>query len=173
MIRILVSTARRQTYPVSCKLPAYCGVFKMTLKHLTTMQKNLLPADKHDEEAVLHLQNLDETSIEPLIPELLAWIQDLNWPIAGPVSSLLLMHRRLLVSPIREVLQGDDDPWKANCLDVLVEHLSQDQQLALLPELERIANHPTEGEILEEADGTAREILQDMKQWDEENSRAA
>lgn len=173
MLRVVSLSARSKGRVFLYDRPFYRFVSDMALNNLTATQRALLPADKMDEDAVLHLHRVDEATIEPLIPELLTWIQDMNWPVAGVIPSLLLMHRRLLVAPVREILKGDDDAWKANCLRSLVEYMSQEQLLALKPEIERIANHPTPEEKVEEADETAGEILQEMQLWNSENTTAS
>ncbi|KZT25882.1 hypothetical protein NEOLEDRAFT_283846 [Neolentinus lepideus HHB14362 ss-1] len=119
-----------------------------------------LPKGKSDYEAVEQLNALSSTEIEPLIPELLTWLQDVNWPIFSPVLDLLARHPRLLVEPVRRVLQGDDDAWIAYCVGNLVkDRLPREQQISLKLELERIANNPTDAEKEWEVQDDAQEVL--------------
>jgi len=130
---------------------------------LKESQKAILPKDKYDEPAVAHISTLPESSIAPLIPELLTWLQDVAWPIARPVKTLLLRHPHLIVEPVREVLVGNDDEWKDNCLTQIVEELPRKQQQALKQEVERIARSPTTGEEEFETQDTARNILEKLE----------
>ncbi|TVY23067.1 hypothetical protein LHYA1_G008180 [Lachnellula hyalina] len=124
---------------------------------LTPSQKTLLPADKHDTAAIDHLSTLPSSTIAPLIPELLTWVQDINWPIAAHIISLLLTYPHLLVEPVRGILLGSDDGWKYNCLVYLVDAMPIEQQWELRTAVERTAENPTEGEF--ELDEVARDIL--------------
>jgi Domain of unknown function (DUF5071) len=118
----------------------------------------LLPKDKHDIPTVQHLTTLKPPELAPLIPELLTWLQDWNWPIFRSVQDLVLLHPDLAVESIRAVLTGDDAAWKAHCLQTLLK-MPIEQQLSLKGEVERIARWPTAGELEEEAEIEARSIL--------------
>jgi hypothetical protein len=133
---------------------------------LTESQKAILPKDKHDDPAVAHISALPESSIAPLIPELLTWLQDGNWPVARPVKTLLLSFPHLIVEPVREVLLGDDDEWKDNMLLYIVDEIPREQQLALKQEVERIAKNPTKGEKDIDCDESARDILNKLESAD-------
>jgi hypothetical protein len=50
------------------------------------------------------------------MPQLLAWLQDENWPNFGPVQDVLLQNPKEIVQPVREVLGGEDEQWIYNCL---------------------------------------------------------
>ena len=129
---------------------------------LTESQKASLPKDKHDDAAITHISTLPESSIAPLIPALLTWLQDINWPIAGPAKSFLLKYPHLLIAPVLEVLLGEDDEWKHNCLVYLVDEMPREQQQAFRPVMERIAKSPTTGEKEFESDEIARDILESL-----------
>lgn len=51
---------------------------------------DLLPKDKFDIDKVEKLKGLNRGELIPLLPELLKWIQDMNWPIAPKIAKLLL-----------------------------------------------------------------------------------
>ena len=44
--------------------------------------RSLIPSNKHDHEKVKRIKELGYPKIKPILPELLEWIQDVNWPIA-------------------------------------------------------------------------------------------
>ncbi len=120
---------------------------------------NLLPRDKHDFERVDVLKYIDKEDLIKLIPKLIEWLQDINWPIAMDVSKLLLTVPVETIPFIRNVLAGDDDIWKEWCLRYIVKDLPTELRENLKEDLERIAYRPTKGEELEEVHITAQEIL--------------
>ncbi|WP_422660597.1 DUF5071 domain-containing protein [Paenibacillus sp. EC2-1] len=124
---------------------------------------NLLPRNKHDFEKVNDLKKLPKEDIVQLIPELLGWLQDINWPIAINISQILLTIPEETIPHISLVLSGDDDIWKEWCLRYFVMELPDELILSLQEEIKRIAYTPTKGEELEEVHITALEILKDLK----------
>ncbi|MEK4053061.1 DUF5071 domain-containing protein [Paenibacillus sp. FSL F4-0087] len=119
----------------------------------------LLPRDKHDFERVSNLKNINKKDLIKLIPELLEWLQDINWPIAVEITKLLLSVPQETIPYVRKVLEGGDDIWKEWCLRYFVMELPADLRQILQDELVRIAYKPSKGEQLEEVHITAREIL--------------
>src|SRR5271163_1990424 len=122
-------------------------------------QSELLPKDKHDHEAIERLHKLPIQELVSLLPELLEWVADINWPIARDAIDLALRVPEHIVEPIREVLRTTDDGWKNNCLDYVIPRLPLEQQRQLKPELERIAHQPTQDEMEEGTRDTAQELL--------------
>ncbi|WP_270168596.1 DUF5071 domain-containing protein [Paenibacillus sp. SYP-B4298] len=121
---------------------------------------NLLPRDKHDFERVNELKKLDNNDLIKLIPELVKWLQDINWPIAYEISRLLLTIPQETIPSVINVLTGHDDIWKEWCLRYFVMDLPRElRDQNLQEQIERIAYRPTKGEELEEVHITAQEIL--------------
>ncbi|WP_102272307.1 DUF5071 domain-containing protein [Cytobacillus massiliigabonensis] len=121
--------------------------------------EDYLPTDKHDFDRVHQLKQMERTALLPLLPDLMEWIQDMNWPIAREVAELLLTFPNELVPLIKEVLATNDDVWKYWCLIILAKKLPEDMRKHLKAELTRLVESPTAGEKLEELDEIAREIL--------------
>ena len=92
------------------------------------------PQSKHDFDSVANLDSLPVSSWQHLIPELLTWLQDVNWPIFAETERLLLKNPRALVDPLREVYRGDDDAWQYYCLH-LIQQMPQDCKQMLKPDL--------------------------------------
>lgn len=120
---------------------------------------NLLPQNKTDFERVAMLKELDEEQLNPLIPNLLVWLQDGNWPIASEISQLLLKCGYALVPHIKMVLESDDAQWKFFVLQELVRKLDKEVLIELAPELLKLAMNPTEQDQYEEIDEIAEQIL--------------
>jgi MoxR-like ATPase len=124
-----------------------------------TPLSDLLPQDKHDEAAVERLQQLSDVEVNPLLPQLLEWLQDFNWPVASAVWKFLLPRVQALEPAILEVLAGTDDAWKSNLL-LLVIHSELPALSAELREVvERIAHFPTASERFEDAADNAHDLL--------------
>ena len=92
------------------------------------------------------------------MPQLLEWVQDVNWPVAQPLLLFLNKIGAPLAPYIRAILETDDEPWKWNVLWMIVEP-SKDLRAVFRPDLERLANNPSAGERTEGLDVLAREIL--------------
>ena len=118
-----------------------------------------LPRDKHDTLAVDQLVELGYPIIAPALPELLKWLQDANWPVARPISDLLVKIGKPVVPLILEVLKGDDAIWKYWCLECVVRRLPSDAVADLRPELERLAQYPSDSDRQEEVNVSARSLL--------------
>lgn len=66
-------------------------------------QSELLPKDKHDHEAIERLHKFPIQELLPLLPELLEWVADINWPIARDAIDLVLTVPEHIVEPIRKI----------------------------------------------------------------------
>lgn len=96
--------------------------------------------------------------ITTLVPYLLVWLQDGNWPVSSSAARFLLGVGRLLLEPVRAVLSSGDDVWKYWVLERLV---AEDHALrqGVGDLLRRMAEAPTIGEREEGVDELARELL--------------
>ncbi|MBP2243270.1 hypothetical protein J2Z40_003869 [Cytobacillus eiseniae] len=120
---------------------------------------NLLPRNKHDFDRVDQLKKMNRIELLPLLPGLLEWIQDMNWPIAHEVAELLLTFPNEMVPLIQDVFATNDEIWKYWCLDILIKRLPKEIKVQLKDELIRLVERPTVGEKYEELDEMASEIL--------------
>ncbi|KAJ7732266.1 hypothetical protein B0H14DRAFT_2997792, partial [Mycena olivaceomarginata] len=82
----------------------------------------------------------DELANAPLIPGVLEWIADMNWPIAQGCWDQLARFPELTIEPIRAVLRrGDDGGWAMNIPNFLLDDVPCALMERLRPEIERIA----------------------------------
>jgi hypothetical protein len=123
----------------------------------------VLPRQKFDFERVKKLKGMDRKELIPLLPKLLVWIQDINWPIAPKIAELLLAFPSEIVLPIKSVFATNDHVWKYWCLAYLVKQLPLEEREHLKADLIRLAEQPSDDEKLEEVDEMASEILQTMQ----------
>src|ERR1051325_9452597 len=105
----------------------------------------LLPRNKIDTDRARAVVVMVFPAVEPALPELLEWMQDVNWPVALELQPLFVGMGKPLAPYIRRILETDDDIWKANVVDYIVAK-SADLKAILRPELERLAASPTPGE---------------------------
>lgn len=123
--------------------------------------QRLVPRDKHDDSHMEQLLQLSTPEIVPILPALLEWIQDCNWPIAAKVLPLLARHETAVVPLVQSLLAPEhtDDGWKYWVVSALLPKFSGTTIQQLTPTLERIIMAPTPGEAHEEVDQVAMELL--------------
>ncbi|TKJ83398.1 DUF5071 domain-containing protein [Paenibacillus sp. CFBP13512] len=124
-----------------------------------TESNHLIPETKFDFGAIQRLQQLEPQQLIPILPELLVWLQDINWPVAMPMSKILLTVPNEIVPHVRDVLHTDDTEWIEWCLQYIVVFLPVALIRKLEPEIRRIADSPTQWEYETESHITAQEIL--------------
>ncbi|MCP1845238.1 hypothetical protein ACVIHI_001841 [Bradyrhizobium sp. USDA 4524] len=118
----------------------------------------LLPRDKFDTERAEAIVALGFPAVEPIVPALLEWMQDMNWPVARVLQPFLAGIGTPLYPHLRRILQTDDDVWKNWTLRFIVAQ-SAELQAKLRTDLERLATSPTAGEQAEELDIVAKDLL--------------
>lgn len=122
--------------------------------------KDLLPRDKFDDDRVEMIKKMDRDKILPLLPGLLEWIQDMNWPVAKSVLELLLTFSEEIVPHVQDVLSSNDDNWKYFILNDLVRNLPIESRVQFREYLIRVSEAPTNNELAEGLDETAKDILE-------------
>ncbi|MGE8002711.1 DUF5071 domain-containing protein [Lysinibacillus sp. NPDC093216] len=122
--------------------------------------EDLLPRYKFDNDRVEMIKKMDRVKILPLLPNLLEWIQDMNWPVAPSVLELLLTFPEDIVPHVQNVLSSDDDNWKWFILHFLVTELPVESRVQFREYLTRVAETPKHNELAEELDEIAKEILE-------------
>lgn len=122
----------------------------------------LLPRDKFDTANAEQLAALGFPAIEPVLPQLLEWMQDCSWPVAQVLQHLLASIGAPLAPHIRKVLNQEDEIWKYWVLHCIVRE-SSELARAVMPDLQRLATFPTAREQMEELDLVAKGILEVMQ----------
>ena len=119
----------------------------------------LIPKHKSDTEAALRARAAGYPVIEPILGDLLTWMQDMNWPVASEIESVLQPVGAPLSPHVLKVLQGSDDVWKYWVLTRLAVNFDREAREPIMDECLRIVNKPTDGEIAEEVNLAARDIV--------------
>ena len=122
--------------------------------------KDLLPRDKFDNDRVEMIKKMDRDKILPLLPGLFEWTQDMNWPVAISVVELLLTFPEEIVPHVQDVLSSNDDNWKYFILNDLVRNLPIESRVQFREYLTRVSEAPTNSELAEGLDETAKDILE-------------
>lgn len=123
--------------------------------------KDLVPKNKFDFSGIEELRKLSGEEIASVIPDLLAWMKDMNWPVAKEMPDLLAPHQEALIPHIIEILQPEQSEcdWKTYIIWVLLPLLDEKYLSMLKPSLERIVKEPTSGELDERTNVAAEDIL--------------
>ena len=120
--------------------------------------RSLLPQDRTDDARVKAIIALGYPTVVPIVPDLLKWLQDYNWPIAKAIAPFLVTIGVPLVPNLRDILMTADDEWK---FWIMTKIIAKSPEIAqgLQDELERIATNPTASERSSDLDNVAQEIL--------------
>lgn len=120
------------------------------------MNHNILPKDKQDFKSVEALARLERSMIIPLLPELLEWLQDMNWPIAAEIVDLLSKYKSETIPHVKAVFSQSDTGWTYNILLYLINKWDTDLVSRLSSSLGELAHTI---DIYEDTDLLSIEIL--------------
>ena len=118
----------------------------------------LLPKDKHDLDRAKALVSIGYPTVAPILPDLLEWLQDGNWPVAHVIGPFLASIGKPLTEEVRRILQSQDHLWKYWILVRVVSH-SPELATALYPELVKLAEGDPVDEDAKDVKEEAKEIL--------------
>jgi len=126
--------------------------------------RNLIPRDKFDLERAQAAIAAGYPAVAPILPELLSWIEDMNWPIAEVIAPFLASIGEPLAPHIERAFETDDDVWKDWILCYVI---GESPQLAHIfrGQLERFAWFPTHSERDASVEEYARNVLR-KHGWD-------
>lgn len=119
----------------------------------------LVPKHKHDLDNLQLLKNLGYPAIRPVLPELMTWIQDMNWPVANAVAPFLVSLGSTLAPYVQEVLDTTDGMWKYWVITSVLDKMPLPEAEAYITMLELFLMRITDDDRESEADVAARELL--------------
>jgi hypothetical protein len=122
-------------------------------------QAGVVPTNKSDIAAAERAVALGWPGVQPVISQLLEWIQDYNWPVAHTLAPFLASIGRPLAPHLLPIFEGDDELWKYWVIDAVLAHAPDELVGEFTPLLVRIADHPTPGERANELDQVAAAAL--------------
>ena len=122
------------------------------------MAHSLVPKSKLDLETANRVVAAGYPGVEPVLGELVEWLQDYNWPVAHVLAPFLAEIGMPLVPHIDHVFSTTDETWKywmIVCLisrnDDLFKHYKQ--------KLIQYSEQPTDDDRHHELDEVARDAL--------------
>ena len=118
-----------------------------------------IPRHKGDLDTARSAVAAGYAQLKPVIPEILQWHQDYNWPVAHILSDLYRDADDDIIPHLERVLQSDDWCWKYWVVSDIIPQIGKSAARHFLPELERLSRAPTKDEIANEIDQVARDAL--------------
>lgn len=120
--------------------------------------RSLIPQHKSDCDRARAAVAAGYPAVAPILPDLLVWLQDHNWPVAKILAPFLSSIGSPLIPHIRNIFDTDDEVWKYWVISIIMRE-SREVAEAFRGELERLAYSPTQREITEELDEEAQVTL--------------
>jgi hypothetical protein len=120
---------------------------------------DLVPTSKHDLQRAHAAISAGYPAVEPILGELIEWLQDYNWPVARVLAPFLASLGSTLVPHIWNVMRSNDEIWKYWVITLLIRALPHDHAVQFRSELLRISSAPSPSEKSEELDQIAFEVL--------------
>ena len=124
------------------------------------MVHSLVPKSKSDLDTANRAVAAGYPAVESVLPELVEWLQDYNWPVAHVLAPFLAEIGLPLIPQIDHVFSTTDETWQywmIVCLlsrnDDLYEHYKQ--------KLIQLAETPSGNDRHHELDDVARETLEE------------
>ena len=125
--------------------------------------KNLIPKGKEDSNFINNLKTKSISEIKNIIPQLLEWIQDMNWPQAPLIADYFSPHINEIQEELISILKSDDAIWKYWILHSLLLDSEIIPSQKILFEVKRVYLNASKQEKEEEVDVIAKEILEKHK----------
>ena len=122
----------------------------------------LIPQRKNDFERAQAAINAGYPAVDPILPDLLVWMQDCNWPVAHTLTPFLASIGSPLIPHIKRILETNDEIWKYWII-IHIMRKSREVAKAFRGELERLAYSSTESEFKEELNEVAQITLQQVR----------
>jgi hypothetical protein len=120
---------------------------------------NCIPKDKFDIAAIELAGQIGFPALNPILPDLLKWVQDINWPVARETAALLSNSGLEILPHIKAILSSDDGIWKYWTIDHVIRNASSDVLFELCDDLMRLIENPTQDDQREEVNAIALSIL--------------
>jgi Domain of unknown function (DUF5071) len=120
-----------------------------------TNAADLYPQHRTDFERLEKLLKLERSEVDPQLGALLHWLEDRNYPIAGPIADYLVSRGEAVVPHVREALKSRDWWWQYNILLCVVGRWPRELVMEIRPELEQLVPSSQ----VDEADVVALRIL--------------
>ncbi|MBC8643248.1 DUF5071 domain-containing protein [Flavobacterium lindanitolerans] len=84
--------------------------------------QNLVPKNKEDLNFINNLKLKSISEIRDFIPQLLEWMQDMNWPQAPLIADYFSPYINEIQEELISILKSNDEIWKYWILHGLILH---------------------------------------------------
>ena len=121
------------------------------------MAHPLVPKDKSDLETAQRAVRAGYPAVEPVLYELLEWIQDYNWPVAHVLYPFLASIGAPLAPQIRRVFAGEDYVWQYWICGLFEDSFAL--YSIFREDIHRIASSPTHQERTEGLDEVCADVI--------------
>lgn len=115
-----------------------------------TSLRDLIPKDKFDNSTINQLCRLTDDEMQPIIFDLLEWLQDYNQPIAKDILPIVVLHQNIAMPHILTILQGNDIMWQYWVIELVIPYLIDPNKQLVKSELERLSSLEIIDEDIEE-----------------------
>lgn len=122
----------------------------------------IIPNAKDDFVAINNLLAAPTSEILEAGPQLLVWLQDMNWPVSRQIAKQLAKYTNELEYFIIQILHGNDEIWKYWVIKELIYGSEHKISVNLYKQIESIQKNPTISEKEEEVDVICFEAI---KRW--------
>jgi Domain of unknown function (DUF5071) len=131
---------------------------------MATDIQDLVPLSKGDVQRAEAAAAAGYPAVEPILGDLMVWLQDYNWPVAHVLAPFLRGIGPVdpLVAIVRAILDGDDSVWKYHVLYQVVDGWDARGIARIASQLERLAGTPDAGDVAEGVDEAAGIMLARM-----------
>lgn len=124
---------------------------------------NILPKNKEDIDFISNLKQKKIQDIKNLIPELLEWTQDGNWPQARLIIDYFSPHINEIESEIIKILNGEDPTWKYWILSALIYNSQTKPSDKMLTIIYNLSQNPSLQDKDENIDSIAYKVIEKWK----------
>jgi Domain of unknown function (DUF5071) len=97
--------------------------------------------------------------VEPVLPQLLEWLKDYNWPVARVLAPFVAQIGDPLVPYLKPIFDGNDLIWKHWIIDVVLSDTPLSVVKQFRDELEHLVKDPTQHEVAEDLPEVAKPVL--------------
>ena len=118
-----------------------------------------MPSSKFDVDSAERAVTCGWPGVEPVLPQLLEWLQDYNWPVAHIIAPFVARIGDPIVPYLRPILDGDELLWKYWIINAVLADAPLTVVEQFQPDLERLVGDPTPGEVGEELPDVAKPVL--------------
>jgi hypothetical protein len=122
---------------------------------------SLVPKHKSDIATARLAAQAGYPAVEPILYDLLTWLQDCNWPVSHVIFDFLASIGAPLAPHIRRVFDGDDYIWQYWLIGLFRE--SPELYSIFRADIHRIASFPTPEEHINQLDELCAEAIADCE----------